>query len=71
MCHLKMTERRARQEGKLKIEFDGNKYDALLLSQGTQTGERAVVTFRLITKTVPTLEDAGHARQAPRASSPS
>ncbi len=59
MCHLNMADRRTRQEGKLKAEFNGNKYDALLLSQGTQTGERAVVTFRPITKTVPTLESLG------------
>ena len=59
ICHLNMADRRSRQEGKLKLEFSGNKYDALLLSQGTQAGERAIVTFRLITKHVPTLEDLG------------
>ncbi len=59
LCHLNMADRRSRQEGKLKAEFNGNKYDALLLSQGTPTGERAILTFRLITKTVPTLESLG------------
>jgi type II secretory ATPase GspE/PulE/Tfp pilus assembly ATPase PilB-like protein len=59
LCHLNMADRRSRQEGKLKVEFGGNKYDGLLLSQGTQTGERAIFTFRMITKTVPTLETLG------------
>jgi len=59
LCHLNMAERRARQEGKLKAEFNGAKYDMLLLSQGTPTGERAIVTFRPITKTVATLESLG------------
>jgi type II secretory ATPase GspE/PulE/Tfp pilus assembly ATPase PilB-like protein len=59
ICHLKPAERRARQEGKFKVEFSGNKFDTSVLSQGTQTGERAVVSFLLITKTVPGLEDLG------------
>jgi type II secretory ATPase GspE/PulE/Tfp pilus assembly ATPase PilB-like protein len=59
ICHLNMTDRRSRQDGKLKIELSGNKYDGLLLSQGTQTGERAILTLRPITKHVPTLENLG------------
>ena len=59
ISHLKMTERRAKQEGKLRIEFGGNKYDTSLVSQGTPTGERAVLSLALITKTVRTLEDLG------------
>jgi type II secretory ATPase GspE/PulE/Tfp pilus assembly ATPase PilB-like protein len=59
VCHLKMEERRARQEGKMKVEFGGNKFDTVLLSQGTQTGERVVLTFTLISKHVKTLEDLG------------
>ena len=59
MCHLNMTDRRSRQEGKYKVDFGGNKYDATLLSQGTQTGERAILTFKQITKHVPTLQDLG------------
>jgi type II secretory ATPase GspE/PulE/Tfp pilus assembly ATPase PilB-like protein len=53
------AERRAKQDGKLKVEFAGSKYDTSLVSQGTQTGERAVVTFVLITKTVRMLDDLG------------
>jgi type II secretory ATPase GspE/PulE/Tfp pilus assembly ATPase PilB-like protein len=59
ICHLKPQERRAKQEGKFKVEFEGNKYDTTLISQGTQTGERAVVHFTLITKSVRSLEDLG------------
>jgi type II secretory ATPase GspE/PulE/Tfp pilus assembly ATPase PilB-like protein len=59
MCHLNMTDRRSRQEGKYKVDFGGNKYDATLLSQGTQAGERAILTFKQITKHVPTLQDLG------------
>ena len=59
LCHLNMQERRARQEGKLKLEYEGHKYDAALLSQGTQTGERTVLSFTLITKHVRSLEELG------------
>jgi type II secretory ATPase GspE/PulE/Tfp pilus assembly ATPase PilB-like protein len=59
ISHLNMAERRARQEGKFRIEFGGNKFDTTLLSQGTPTGERSVVSFKLVTKYVPTLEDCG------------
>ena len=59
MCHLNMAERRAKQEGKLKIDLAPNKFDATLLSQGTPTGERAILSFKLITKHVPTLADLG------------
>src|SRR5262245_15423203 len=54
-----MQERRARQEGKLKIDYGGKKYDVVLLSQGTQTGERAVLSFTPITKSVRSLEELG------------
>jgi type II secretory ATPase GspE/PulE/Tfp pilus assembly ATPase PilB-like protein len=59
VCHLNMQERRARQEGKLRIEFGGNKYDTTFLSQGTQTGERVVLSFAIVTKHVRTLEELG------------
>lgn len=59
VCHLSMQERRARQEGKMRVEFGGNKFDTTLLSQGTQTGERAVLNFALVTKHVRTLEELG------------
>ncbi|HEX5106442.1 MAG TPA: hypothetical protein VFV87_21635, partial [Pirellulaceae bacterium] len=57
--HLNMQERRARQEGKMRVEFGGNKFDTTLLSQGTPTGERVVLNFAIVTKHVRTLEDLG------------
>jgi type II secretory ATPase GspE/PulE/Tfp pilus assembly ATPase PilB-like protein len=59
LCHLKAQERRAKQEGKMRVELEGSKYDTTLTSQGTQTGERAIVHLTLITKTVRSLEDLG------------
>jgi type II secretory ATPase GspE/PulE/Tfp pilus assembly ATPase PilB-like protein len=59
VAHLKTQERRAKQEGKLRVEFDGNKYDTTLTTQGTQTGERVVVQLAIITKTKRTLADLG------------
>lgn len=59
VCHLKMEERRARQEGKMRVEYNGHKFDTVLLSQGTPTGERAVLSFTFVTKHVKTLEDLG------------
>ncbi len=59
LCHLKPQERRAKQEGKLRLEFEGNKYDTVLTSQGTQTGERAIVHLTQIVKGSRSLEDLG------------
>src|SRR5687768_16647555 len=59
IAHLNAQERRAKQEGKLRAEFEGSKWDLVLQSQGTQTGERVVVGFTLITKQTRSLEDLG------------
>lgn len=59
LAALNPADRRGKQDGKLKVEFNGNKYDALFSTQGTQTGERAILTFLPITKVVRTLEDLG------------
>jgi type II secretory ATPase GspE/PulE/Tfp pilus assembly ATPase PilB-like protein len=59
LCHLKPQERRAKQEGKMRVEFEGSKYDTTLTSQGTQTGERVVLHLALITKAVRGLEELG------------
>lgn len=59
VCHLKPEERRARQEGKFRVEFEGSKWDTAFQSQGTQTGERAQLQFTLITKQVRSLEELG------------
>jgi type II secretory ATPase GspE/PulE/Tfp pilus assembly ATPase PilB-like protein len=39
-CHLNMAERRARQEGKLRVEFGGHKFDTIFLSQERRPGMR-------------------------------
>ncbi len=59
MANLNIMDRRSRQEGKFRTEFAGNKFDTTLLSQGTQTGERVLFTFQLVTKNIPSLEDLG------------
>jgi hypothetical protein len=66
VCHLNVQERRARQEGKTKIEFSGNKYDTTVQSQGTQTGERVVISSTHY-QTRSIAGRAWNARQAPRA----
>jgi type II secretory ATPase GspE/PulE/Tfp pilus assembly ATPase PilB-like protein len=43
----------------MRVEFGGNKFDSVLLSQGTPTGERVVLSFAIVTKHVKTLEDLG------------
>jgi type II secretory ATPase GspE/PulE/Tfp pilus assembly ATPase PilB-like protein len=42
---LNMDERRARQEGEFKVKFGSGKYTCQLVSQGTKTGERAILEF--------------------------
>ncbi len=37
------TERRAKQEGKFGVEYRGRKFDGKIVTQGVETGERAVV----------------------------
>jgi type II secretory ATPase GspE/PulE/Tfp pilus assembly ATPase PilB-like protein len=59
IAHLKLQERRAKQEGKFRIEYEGSKYDTTLTTQGTQTGERVVVQTTIITKTQRSLDDLG------------
>lgn len=59
ICHLKPQERRAKQDGKMRVDYEGNKYDTTLTTQGTQTGERVVIHFTLITKAVRGLEELG------------
>lgn len=43
LAALKPDERRARQQGKIKVEYNGHKLTCALVSQGTQTGERALL----------------------------
>jgi type II secretory ATPase GspE/PulE/Tfp pilus assembly ATPase PilB-like protein len=59
LASLNPADRRGKQEGKLKVEYNGAKYDAVLATQGTPTGERVVLTFLIITKVIRSLEDLG------------
>jgi type II secretory ATPase GspE/PulE/Tfp pilus assembly ATPase PilB-like protein len=59
IAHLNGQDRRTKQEGKLRVEFEGTKWDTTLQTQGTPTGERAVVGFTIISKTTRSLEDLG------------
>jgi general secretion pathway protein E len=59
LASLNPADRRGKQEGKLKVEYNGAKYDAVLATFGTPTGERVVLTFLIITKVIRSLEDLG------------
>ena len=59
IANLNVLDRRSRQDGKMRIEYAGNKYDCGFLSQGTSTGERVVLTLVFITKNIRTLTDLG------------
>ena len=43
MGNLNIEERRKRQSGRFRAEYDGTQYNCMLISQGTQTGERVVL----------------------------
>lgn len=43
LSSLNMEERRARQEGEFRAKYQGRKYTLQLASQGTKTGERALL----------------------------
>jgi type II secretory ATPase GspE/PulE/Tfp pilus assembly ATPase PilB-like protein len=63
ICNLKPEERRARQDGKMRCDYGGNKYNTTLTSQGTPTGERVLISFLKVVKTPPTLADLGMREQ--------
>ena len=46
ITNLNVQDRRSKQEGKFGVEFSGGKYVASFVSQGVQTGERVVITFK-------------------------
>jgi len=45
LCDLKSEDRRSRQKGAFAAEFESANYEATLTTQGTKTGERAIVQF--------------------------
>jgi type II secretory ATPase GspE/PulE/Tfp pilus assembly ATPase PilB-like protein len=59
ICNLNPADRRSRQEGKMQVTYLEKKHSLSLMSQGTQTGERVLLTFLPTVKTPPTLEELG------------
>ena len=43
MANLNVDERRKRQVGRFDAEYEGRSYQSMIISQGTQTGERAIL----------------------------
>lgn len=60
ICNLNPNERRARQSGEFEIKYDvKKKVICTLNSQGTQTGERAILAVPIVTSKLETFEDLG------------
>ncbi len=59
LANLNMAERRARQEGNFGVAQQKTKYTIHLVSQGTKTGERAILEFRGKSDTYKSLEELG------------
>ncbi|HND53796.1 MAG TPA: ATPase, T2SS/T4P/T4SS family [Pirellulaceae bacterium] len=57
--HLNIAERRAKQEAKLGVEFQGQKYNLYFTSQGVPTGERVLIKFTAKKFPFSSLEDLG------------
>jgi len=59
LCGLKAEDRRSKQEGQFWAIYEKIKYDAKLTTQGTQTGERAVMQFEGNRAQFKSLDDLG------------
>ncbi len=59
LAALNPNERRAKQVGKIGIEYRRNKYKPRITSQGTQTGERVLIQFDIDRVVAEKLEDTG------------
>ncbi len=59
VCGLKPEDRRSRQTGQLLAEYKKLKYEGAFSSQGTQTGERVVMTFEYERTQFKTPDDLG------------
>ena len=59
LANLNAAERRARQDGRFGVKFDGRDYTCELSTQGVQTGERAVIQFLGDQVLIESLEGAG------------
>ncbi len=59
LANLDINERRARQEGKIAIEYDNTKYIGFIVCQGTKTGERVALHLSELKQTFAPLVDLG------------
>jgi len=59
LAALRPADRRSRQSGKFGVEAEKDKYTCKITSQGTQTGERAVLQFEAKKPPFKTYEDLG------------
>ena len=59
LANLKVEERRKRQAGRFKAEYNGTNYNSMLVSQGTQTGERIILQVDRPTDSFDNLEQLG------------
>jgi type II secretory ATPase GspE/PulE/Tfp pilus assembly ATPase PilB-like protein len=59
ICNLDMEERRARQEGEFRAKCGGDKLTCHLVSQGTKTGESAIINLLPDELPFETLEELG------------
>lgn len=59
LANLNPSERRARQAGEFRASFREKHYECEIVSQGTQTGERAVIKIHDIKKSFGSLTDIG------------
>ncbi len=59
LCGLNPQDRRGRQQGSFNVEYEKRKINVKFLSQGTQTGERAMLQFEESKTRLKTLEELG------------
>ena len=59
LCGLNWEDRQSRQQGAFAVEYESEKFGATLVSQGTKTGERAVIQFEGKKTPFRTLDELG------------
>ena len=63
LCNLDMEERRERQAGRFSSTYKGHKYNCELVTQGTKTGERAILQISGLEVKFESLADLGMREQ--------